>query len=158
MMPEGCATTASNLALGTSIAEFFMKNHGEFHVQYIIWQQRIWNAETEIPKAAAQWRGMSDRGSCTANHQDHVHVSFISRTSPPLSRGHARRGHHRPEDRQLTHIHQPAGSRALGGPTDMRARPTPARLLVATTAAVLVLTMFLPGLSAAGTSSRRWFA
>ncbi len=77
MMPEGCATTASNLALGTSIAEFFMKNHDKFHVQYIIWQQRIWNAETEIPKAAAQWRGMSDRGSCTANHQDHVHVSFI---------------------------------------------------------------------------------
>ena len=30
-----------------------------------------------IHQAAAQWRGMSDRGSCTANHQDHVHVSFI---------------------------------------------------------------------------------
>ena len=34
----------------------------------------------------------------------------------------------------------------------MSARPTPARLLLATTAAVLALTMFLPGLSAAGTS------
>ena len=77
MMPEGCAQTPSKLALGTAIAEFFMKNAAKFHVQYIIWQQRIWNAETEGPKAAVSWRGMSDRGDCTSNHQDHVHVSFI---------------------------------------------------------------------------------
>ncbi len=83
MMPEGCATSASNLALGTSIAEFFMRNHTKFHVQYIIWQQRIWNAEIEEPKPAGEWRGMSDRGSCTANHQDHVHVSFIGPNVAP---------------------------------------------------------------------------
>ena len=33
--------------------------------------------KTEGPKAAVSWRGMSDRGDCTSNHQDHVHVSFI---------------------------------------------------------------------------------
>ncbi|MFN8124983.1 MAG: NlpC/P60 family protein [Candidatus Nanopelagicales bacterium] len=77
MMPEGCAQTPSKLALGTAIAEFFMKNAAKFHVQYIIWQQRIWNAETEAPKPAVSWRGMSNRGDCTSNHQDHVHVSFI---------------------------------------------------------------------------------
>ena len=83
MLPEGCATTPTNLAMGTSIAEFFMKNHVKFKVQYIIWQQRIWNAETEAPKPAAEWRGMSNRGSCTANHQDHVHVSFIGPNIAP---------------------------------------------------------------------------
>ncbi len=83
MMPEGCEQSPTKLAMGTAIAEFFMKNHEKFHVQYIIWQQRIWNAETEAPKAAVDWRGMSDRGSCTANHQDHVHVSFIGPNVAP---------------------------------------------------------------------------
>ncbi len=83
MLPEGCATTPTNLAMGTAIAEFFAKNHEKFQVQYIIWQQRIWNAEIEEPKPAAQWRGMSNRGSCTANHQDHVHVTFIGPNIAP---------------------------------------------------------------------------
>ncbi|MEI2717990.1 MAG: NlpC/P60 family protein [Candidatus Nanopelagicales bacterium] len=77
MMPAGCSTDPANIALGTAIAEFFMANAAKFHVQYIIWQQRIWNAETETPKRVIDWRGMSNRGGCTANHQDHVHVSFI---------------------------------------------------------------------------------
>lgn len=77
MMPAGCSTDPANIALGTAIAEFFMTNSTKFHVQYIIWQQRIWNAETEGPKRVVDWRGMSNRGGCTANHQDHVHVSFI---------------------------------------------------------------------------------
>lgn len=40
-------------------------------VQYIIWNQHIWN----VDRAAEGWRAMTDRGSATANHLDHVHVS-----------------------------------------------------------------------------------
>jgi hypothetical protein len=38
-------------------------------VKYIIWRQRIWYP------SSGTWRGMADRGSATANHYDHVHVS-----------------------------------------------------------------------------------
>lgn len=74
MMPAGCAADAKNVAIGTAIAEFYMKNAAKFDVQYIIWQQRIWTAGS-APTPALSWRGMSGRGSCTANHQDHVHVT-----------------------------------------------------------------------------------
>ncbi len=52
-----------------------MQNSRKLDVQYIIWNQKIWIAGSEaVPPD--QWRGMSSRGSCTANHVDHVHVSF----------------------------------------------------------------------------------
>lgn len=75
MMPAGCSADPANVGIGNSIATFFMQNAGKFDVQYIIWQQRIWTASSG-PVPVAQWRGMSNRGGCTANHQDHVHVSF----------------------------------------------------------------------------------
>ncbi len=75
MMPDGCSADATNVGIGNSIAAFFMQNSGKFDVQYIIWQQRIWTAGS-APVPVLQWRGMSNRGGCTANHQDHVHVSF----------------------------------------------------------------------------------
>lgn len=42
-----------------------------FGIDYVIWYQRIYN-----PEIAPNWRPMADRGSNTANHKDHVHVSF----------------------------------------------------------------------------------
>ena len=60
----------SNSALGDQIAAFVQKNRAELGVEYIIWQQRIWR-----PATSNSWRGMSDRGSPTANHMDHPHVS-----------------------------------------------------------------------------------
>lgn len=39
-------------------------------IKYVIWQQRIW-----YPKRKT-WTAMKDRGSASANHMDHVHVSF----------------------------------------------------------------------------------
>ncbi len=75
MLPEGCSTEPKNAKLGDAIAIFFMQNAGKLDVQYIIWNQKIWIAGSEaIPPT--EWRGMSSRGSCTANHVDHVHVSF----------------------------------------------------------------------------------
>lgn len=54
----------------------------EFYgIDYVIWYQRIYN-----PEIATHWRDMADRGSNTANHKDHVHVSFLE-TAPAISEG-----------------------------------------------------------------------
>ena len=51
-------------------------NNGEvayrIGVMYIIWNQRIWSVY--YPELG--WRKMADRGSYTANHKDHVHISL----------------------------------------------------------------------------------
>lgn len=54
---------------GDAIADYLIKNQKTLNVKYVIWEQRIW-----MPGSG--WKGMSDRGSATANHFDHVHVSF----------------------------------------------------------------------------------
>lgn len=55
---------------GDQIASFLQKHRSELGIHYLIWEQRIWR-----PSTSGSWRGMSDRGSPTANHMDHVHVS-----------------------------------------------------------------------------------
>jgi len=61
----------SDVALGTAIADFLRLHASELNLYDIIWSQRIW---TPV-RAAEGWRSMSSRGSATANHYDHVHVS-----------------------------------------------------------------------------------
>ncbi|KAI9764042.1 MAG: hypothetical protein M1840_008918 [Geoglossum simile] len=61
---------------GQPLAEWVMNHHVDLQVKYVIWGQRIWNIENEGPRPWAQWRPMEDRGNPTANHWDHVHVSF----------------------------------------------------------------------------------
>jgi hypothetical protein len=56
---------------GDAVAAFVMAHAAEFHVKYIIWRQRIWYP-------GGSWHAMADRGSITANHYDHVHVSVTS--------------------------------------------------------------------------------
>jgi hypothetical protein len=56
---------------GDAIAAFLLGNAAELNLFDIIWQQRIWTIE----RSGEGWRPMSDRGSATANHYDHVHVS-----------------------------------------------------------------------------------
>jgi hypothetical protein len=58
-----CGTTEGN-----DIAAFLQANAGELNIKYLIWRQRIWYP-------GGSWQGMEDRGSATANHYDHVHVS-----------------------------------------------------------------------------------
>ena len=48
-------------------------NASELGVSYVIYAQRIWSVE----RGGEGWRGMSNRGSSTANHYDHVHVSVF---------------------------------------------------------------------------------
>ncbi|WP_040793626.1 hypothetical protein [Nocardia paucivorans] len=55
-------------ARGDAIADFVLAHQQRFGVTYVIWQQRY--------NDGSGWSYMEDRGSPTANHYDHVHVSF----------------------------------------------------------------------------------
>jgi uncharacterized protein YgiM (DUF1202 family) len=59
-----------NKELGDTLAQYFVDNLARLNGTYIIWRQRIWTP------ASGKWRAMEDRGSDTANHMNHVHVSF----------------------------------------------------------------------------------
>lgn len=54
---------------GDAVAEWAIDNMAAYDITYVIWKQRIWLA------GASGWRAMEDRGSVTANHYDHVHIS-----------------------------------------------------------------------------------
>lgn len=69
MMPN--AGAPKDVPLGNAIAKYFQENAAEYGIYYMIWRQRIWKATDPV----GQWTGMSDRGSPTANHMDHVHIS-----------------------------------------------------------------------------------
>ena len=56
---------------GWAIANFLRANYASLGIEYIIFSQNIWSVE----RGGEGWRGMSDRGSTTANHYDHVHVT-----------------------------------------------------------------------------------
>ncbi len=61
----------SDNQLGTRIAEFLRAHAAELHLYDVIWRQHIW---TPV-RSGEGWRYMPSRGSATANHYDHVHVS-----------------------------------------------------------------------------------
>jgi hypothetical protein len=56
--------------IGDDVAAFLQEHRAELGIEYLIWRQRIWR-----PATSGAWRSMSDRGSPTANHMDHVHVT-----------------------------------------------------------------------------------
>lgn len=58
-------------ALGQAVADWARAHAGELNLFDVIWQQHIW---TPV-RSAEGWRAMPDRGSSTANHFDHVHIS-----------------------------------------------------------------------------------
>lgn len=66
---------------GDQLAAYVQANAARLGVTYIIWKQRIWS----VSRAAEGWRPMEDRGGVTANHFDHVHVSF--KPSAPAAGG-----------------------------------------------------------------------
>ncbi|MEV6910216.1 hypothetical protein [Amycolatopsis sp. NPDC051071] len=53
---------------GNAIADYILANQKDFGVSYVIWRQRY--------NDGSGWDTMEDRGGATANHMDHVHVSF----------------------------------------------------------------------------------
>lgn len=56
--------------LGNAILEYHFANWDALGVKYVIWQQRIYYS------AYSSGEDMEDRGGVTANHYDHVHVSY----------------------------------------------------------------------------------
>jgi hypothetical protein len=56
---------------GRDIARYVQAHARELGVTYVIYEQKIWLAGNPT----SQWKFMEDRGSRTANHYDHVHVS-----------------------------------------------------------------------------------
>jgi hypothetical protein len=56
---------------GRDIARYVQAHARELGVKYVIYEQKIWLAGNPT----SQWKTMEDRGSRTANHYDHVHVS-----------------------------------------------------------------------------------
>lgn len=61
----------SDVTLGTQIAEYLRSHASELGLYDVIWRQHIWTPE----RASEGWRMMESRGSATADHYDHVHVS-----------------------------------------------------------------------------------
>ncbi len=60
----------NSVTLGNAITSFAIDNQVLYGMRYIIYRQRIWH------RLDQRWAPMDDRGSQTANHYDHVHVSF----------------------------------------------------------------------------------
>ena len=55
-------------ATGNALADHVLANRRAFGVTYVIWRQRY--------NDGSGWSAMENRGSPTANHMDHVHLSF----------------------------------------------------------------------------------
>lgn len=56
---------------GWEIARWARSHASELGVIEVLYSQQIWTAQ----RAGDGWRWMSDRGSASANHYDHVHIS-----------------------------------------------------------------------------------
>jgi hypothetical protein len=69
----GTMPTAANAQRGDQIAAWAQAHASQLGIMYIIYRQRIW----DIRMASAGWVPMADRGSVTANHFDHVHISVF---------------------------------------------------------------------------------
>ena len=61
-----------NSSVGQRLADFLYAHHAQLDLFDIIWSQHIWT----IQRAGEGFRSMSDRGSATANHYDHVHIKI----------------------------------------------------------------------------------
>jgi hypothetical protein len=61
----------SDSSVGWDAARWLRANAKSLGVMEVIYRQQIWT----VQRSSDGWRSMSDRGSPTANHMDHVHVS-----------------------------------------------------------------------------------
>lgn len=66
----------TNQALGNKVAQYSTQNMAANNISYVIWQQKFYSNTNSIYGPANTWNAMPDRGGVTANHYDHVHVSF----------------------------------------------------------------------------------
>ena len=66
----------TNSELGDQVAQYAIDNMDRAGISYIIWKQQFYMPVTNIYGPANTWNQMPDRGDDTANHNDHVHISF----------------------------------------------------------------------------------
>ena len=67
--PDGLALDFMvDRATGDALAACALKNMDALGIKYVIWEQQINHGNG--------WKEMEDRGGATANHFDHVHISF----------------------------------------------------------------------------------
>lgn len=69
----GVMPDAASIQKGYDIAAWAQANAARLGIMYIIYRQRIW----DVRMASSGWVPMEDRGSITANHYDHVHISVF---------------------------------------------------------------------------------
>lgn len=62
-------TPGAESAKGWAVANYLAQNMDSLGIDHIIFEQKIYTSFNR------RWRGMENRGSTTANHYDHVHVS-----------------------------------------------------------------------------------
>ena len=62
---------SSGKKLGGEVALWLKANARSLDINYVIWNQRIWNIE----RNSEGWRYMANRGGDSANHKNHVHVT-----------------------------------------------------------------------------------
>ncbi len=63
-------TPTNSSTRGDAICRFALQNWNRYGITYVIYRQRINSND------GRGWRGMENRGSPSANHYDHVHISF----------------------------------------------------------------------------------
>jgi uncharacterized protein YgiM (DUF1202 family) len=71
MIPNYKST--SGKALGEKVALWAKANARGLGINYVIWNQRIWNIERD----KEGWRYMANRGGDSANHKNHVHITVF---------------------------------------------------------------------------------
>ena len=73
-------TSASGKVLGFQISRYLQANHKTLGVNYVIYDQHIWNELRDQDG----WRYMASRGGPTADHKDHVHVTVLADGYAPI--------------------------------------------------------------------------
>lgn len=62
--------------LGDQVAQYAIDNMDRAGISYVIWKQQFYMPVDNMYGPANTWNQMPDRGGDTANHYDHVHISF----------------------------------------------------------------------------------
>lgn len=72
--------SAAGKQLGHDLSRWLESRHSQLGINYIIWDQHIWNAR----RSSDGWRPMASRGSDSANHKNHVHVTVLAKGYAPI--------------------------------------------------------------------------
>jgi uncharacterized protein YgiM (DUF1202 family) len=67
-------------ALGFAMSRWARANADKLGINYVIWDQHIWNDQ----RSSEGWRYMASRGSDSANHKNHVHITVYAKGYSPV--------------------------------------------------------------------------